>query len=212
VVDNRICQEFFLSAMIKPLIRWLKIPVNHLMINNFSDTFRYKCLQVLGIHMHSDLLNSKVIEQELNFTEPFGIKRDNHKEPSFIKYNNGYNLNGQNGIHEVHSLLTRVATKPNEFFEKKENIKILNLMNSDNIQSLIREEYFDKLLRQNSSVNLVVHQNISTLDKTFARESTWWEMKLEGKNLLLIKTGSNSTTYQTIMDTEKFLINWYPIQ
>jgi hypothetical protein len=67
-------------------------------------------------------------------------------------------------------------------------------------------------LRENFSVNVVVHQGTSTLDKPFARDNMWWEMKLEGKNLLLNKLGSNSITYQTIMDTEKFLIDWYPIQ
>jgi KaiC/GvpD/RAD55 family RecA-like ATPase len=68
VVDNKICHELFLSVMVKPLLNWLEIPVNLLMINNFTNTFRYKCKQVLGMHLHSDLLNSKVIGQELNFT------------------------------------------------------------------------------------------------------------------------------------------------
>jgi hypothetical protein len=85
-------------------------------------------------------------------------------------------------------------------------------MNSDNIQSLIGEEYFDKLLRENFSVNVVVHRSTSNWDTNIARDNIRWEMKLDGKNLLLNKTGDNSITYQTIMDTDKFLINWYPIQ
>ncbi|MDR4491004.1 MAG: gas vesicle protein GvpD P-loop domain-containing protein [Candidatus Nitrosocosmicus sp.] len=212
VVDNKICQELFLSAMIKPLLDWIKIPVNLLMVNNFSNNFRYKCQQILGIHMQTELLNNKVIVQELNFAEPFGIRRDNHSEASFIKYNDGNNLSGQEKINNVPPLLTGFTTKPNELLEKKDNIKILNLMNSDNIQSLLREDYFDKLLRENFTVNVIVHQITSTLDKTFAKDNTWWEMKVEGKNLLLNRMGSNSITYQTIMDTERFLINWYPIQ
>lgn len=212
VVDNKICYELFLSVMIKPLLNWLKVPVNLLMINNFSNAFRYKCQQVLGIHLHQDLLDTKVIGQQMNFEEPFGIKKDNYKETSFMKYNNSYNLSGQNAMQEAPPLLTDFTAKPNFSLEKKDNIKILNLMNSDNIQSLIGEEYFNKLLRENFSVNVVVHQGTSTLDKPFARDNMWWEMKLEGKNLLLNKLGSNSITYQTIMDTEKFLIDWYPIQ
>ena len=211
IVDQDIDHELFLSVLLKPLQNWLKTSSNLMMINNFNACFRNSCEKILGFHLSSDVLKSKIINQEINFTEPFGIRRDNQKELSFVEYANGAKMVSRNDSKEF-PLLTRDPSNMDESNEKGDDSKILNLINSYKLQSLLIDESFCNLLLENFAVNLVVHEGYPDKDYgNLLRNNPCVEIKLEGRNIIVFHKRKKDVFYLTISDSDGFFVNWFPV-
>lgn len=212
LLDKSLSQELFLSVLTRPLRDWLQIPTNCIMINNFDNTFKTKCEKILGIYFSSDLIHSKIINQQINFSEPFGIKKNDHFEEHDIKFAGQKKVSPQIGNSNLSSLEDKFE-EFHRFYDNKNDVRILNLLSSDKIHALLNSEQLNNLLHENFDINLVVYQNTSFDEfNDFLKNNPCWEFKIDGKNIIVNKWDGVTANYETIVDSENFFINWFLVQ
>jgi KaiC/GvpD/RAD55 family RecA-like ATPase len=211
--DMNLSYEVLLSVLLKPIIRWLgQSNDNRLMINNFDKVFRDSCIKILNHHLTEDVCKLKVIEHEIDFTEPHGIELTKGDEDS--RFNIPTNLSARKSelSKELQSDSNDILFDLKNSSSARNQINILNILNTSNMETLLSEDSFLALLSDNFTTNILVQRNspISHHLK-YLEKCVECELKTSGKNLLLEIKASNISRYQMIVDKVGLFVNWHPV-
>lgn len=211
--DDALSHEVLLSVLFKPIIIWLGMSNgNRLMINNFDKNIRESFKKILNHHLSEDVYKQKVIEQEIDFTDPHGIKLTRGDEDSRLgNFNNQYVIKSfQNKEYQSNSKELFFELKNS--LSSRNQISILNIFNTNNLEPLLSEDSFLDLLSENFAINVLIQSNplsLSPLKKL--KNCMECELKTVGKNLKLEINKYSTSRYQMIADKDGLFVNWHPI-
>ncbi len=211
-IDGIITYEVLLSVLLKPLIIWLqKSENNKLMVNNFEKDFRDLCKKIIGYHLSDDVAKTKIIEQEFNLDNPIGTKMPD----KYDQYANGRDVVMRiNPWTQANVSLPGIADSSTSKSSTKyeDQVKILNILNSTNMESLLSDNAFMNLLTDSFSTNVLIQTVpfVSTRGK-FLKNVSYCDMKTVGKNLILQIRNYDTAQYQMIVDKDRLFVTWHPI-
>ncbi len=152
-----------------------------------------------------------MIEQEIDFTDPHGIK--------LSKQNDGFTHIVDKTVPIIEPTQTREIhfdsadysnSKPS--LNNANQVQILNILNTDNIDSLLSEDSFLELLNESFALNILIQRgSFLPSQSRYLRHVTCCEFKTIGKNLLLEINNHEINRYQMILDKDRSFVNLHPI-
>ena len=208
-IDETLNYEVVLSVLLKPLLNWLQQSDDcRLMINNFEDLIRVPFLRILNYHLSEEIFKHKVLEQEIDFTNPHGLELSKYNEDSSHIF--------EKKISKKKSTLTKeIRYDPDENSKDLDNanqIQILNVLNTDNLSKLLTNDSFLDLLNNTFASNILIQRGSnSPAQMNLLRNITYCELKTIGKNLLLEMNNNEVNRYQMLLDKDRSFVNWHPI-
>ena len=210
-VGNDINNELLISLLLKPLCFWMNKTNNKIMLNNFGPGFKYLCERILSYHLSNEEAIDKLLKQEINFTDSFGVLRDKHEKEELSNYDNRTN-NDKIKLSESLNSQTDPNPKLYDSLHLKDEPNILNILNASNLLSLLNDESFLNLIQHSFAKNVIViklpEKNIKL---GFLEKGIHLEMNLVGKNILIRLFASDIILFETILDRSRLFVEWRPI-
>jgi KaiC/GvpD/RAD55 family RecA-like ATPase len=211
-IEPTLSYEVLLSVLLKPLLNWLQqSDENKLMINNFDGLIRESYKRILNHHLSEDLFKYKVIEQEIDFTDPHGIKLSKQNDDFTHIVDKTVPIRKPTQTREIHFDSADYSNlKPS--LNNANQVQILNILNTDNIDSLLSEDSFLELLNESFALNILIQRGSFLPSQIrYLRNVTCCEFKTIGKNLLLEINNHEINRYQMILDKDRSFVNLHPI-
>ena len=210
-VGNDINNELLISLLLKPLCFWMNKTNNKIMLNNFGPGFKYLCERILSYHLSNEEAIDKLLKQEINFTDSFGVIRDKHEKEELHDYDNRINFDKLK-LTEILNPQTNPNPKLYDSLNFKDEANILNILNASNLLSLLNDESFLNLIQHSFATNVIVIQLPETNMKLgFLEKGIHLEMNLVGKNILIRLFASDIILFETILDRSRLFVEWRPI-
>jgi len=211
-IDGTLNHEILLSVLLKPLLNWLQqSDENKLMINNFDGLIRESFMRILNHHLSEDLFKYKVIEQEIDFTDPHGIKLSKQNDDFVHTVDKTVPLRKSTQPREIH-IDAADYSNSNHSLKNANQVQILNILSTDNMDSLLSEDSFLELLNQSFALNILIQRGSFLPSQIrYLKNVTCCEFKTIGKNLLLEINNQDINRYQIILDKDKSFVNLHPI-
>ncbi|GKS60962.1 hypothetical protein YTPLAS21_04200 [Candidatus Nitrosocosmicus sp.] len=209
-IDETISYQVVLSVLVKPLLSWLQQSDDHrLMINNFDNFIRIPFMRFLTYHLSEEVFKHKVIEQEINFTDPHGIRLSKQNEDSTNIFEKKISREKSTQSKEIPYNLHENS---DHLFNHAPHTKILNVLNADKMDALLSEESFIDLLNETFTSNILIQRRSFTpLQIKYGKSVTYCEIKTIGKNLFLELYNHDINRYQMVLDRDRSFVNWHPI-
>lgn len=212
IMDGTLNYEVLFSVLLKPLLNWLQqSDGNRLMINNFDDLIRDSFKRILNYHLSEDLFKYKVIEHEIDFTDPHGIELPKQKDDSVHLVDRNVFIEKSTQIRE-NQFVEAEYSNPKHSSNHENHIQILNILNTDNMDSLLSEDSFLEILKESFALNILIQRGSYLPSQLkYLKNVTRCEFKTIGKNVLLEINNQDINRYQMILNKDKSFVNLYPI-
>ncbi|HEX5905132.1 MAG TPA: gas vesicle protein GvpD P-loop domain-containing protein [Candidatus Nitrosocosmicus sp.] len=211
--DKSLSNEVLLSVLLKPIITWLgQSNDNRLMINNFDEAFRDSCKNILSHHLSEEICKLKIIEQEIDFTGPHAIKLTKQNQDSIFDISKKLSVTNSTQTKKFRSDADAFLSKLNTPLNSRNQINILNIINTNNMETLLSEDSFLDLLTKTFTTNIMIQR--SSLISSHLRNLNnciECELKISGKNLLFEIKTCDKSRYQMIVDKDRLFVNWHPV-
>ena len=207
-VGNDIKNELLLSLLLKPLCFWMNKTNNKIMLNNFGAGFKYLCERILSYHLSNEEVIDKLLKQEINFTDSFGVLRDKQEKVELSNYDNIIN---HDKIKLTKSLDSQIDPNPKLYdsLHLKDETNILNILDASNLLSLLNDEAFLDLLQHSFATNVIIINLPETNMKLrFLEKGIHLEINLVGKNILIKLFDRDIMMFETILDRSRLFVEW----
>lgn len=208
LVGNNINNELLLSLLLKPLCFWMNKTNNKMMLNNFGPGFKSLCERILSYHLSNKEVLDKLIKQEINFTDTFGVLKDKHEKEQLGDYDNRIN---HDKIKLTDSLSSQTDPDPKLLgsLNFKDEANILNILSATNLLSLLNDESFLNLLQYTFATNVIVIKLSETnMNLAFLEKGIHFEMNLVGRNILIRLFDRDIILLETILDRSRLFVEW----
>jgi KaiC/GvpD/RAD55 family RecA-like ATPase len=207
-VGNDINNELLLSLLLKPLCFWMNKTNNKIMLNNFGSGFKYLCERILSYHLSNEEVKDKLLKQEINFTDSFGVRGDKQEKVELSNYDNIIN---HDKIKLTESLDSQIDPNPKLYdsLHLKDETNILNILDASNLLSLLNDEAFLDLLQHSFATNVIIINLPETNMKLrFLEKGIHLEINLVGKNILIKLFDRDIIMLETILDRSRLFVEW----
>ena len=205
--------EVLLSVLLKPIINWLaQSNENRLMINNFDEAFRDSCKKILSHHLSEDVFKLKIIEQQIDFTGPHAINLTKQNEDSRFNISKKLSVKKSTQTKEFQNDTEVFLSDLRSTLNGRNQINILNIINTDNMQTLLSEDSFLNLLTETFTTNILIQRSsLMSSHSKYLENCIDCELKTAGKNLLSEIKKFDTNRYQMIVDKDSLFVNWHPV-
>lgn len=209
-VENEISNELLISLLLKPLCFWMDKTDHKLMLNNFGPGFRYSCERILNYHLSKDIVTNKLITQEIDFSNSYGIHSDQSDMENFHGRENGIDFEKIKQL----SVNSKTSNDPKLYnsLPKQDETKILNILNASNLWSLIDNESILKILQNNFAKNVIIVNNSKrNLNHQLTEKGIIVKMNLVGKNVMIRLSDDDIILFETIVEKSRLFVEWRPV-
>ena len=200
--------DSLLSLLLKPLCFWMNKTNNKIMLNNFGAGFKYLCERILSYHLSNEEVIDKLLKQEINFTDSFGVLRDKQEKVELSNYDNIIN---HDKIKLTKSLDSQIDPNPKLYdsLHLKDETNILNILDASNLLSLLNDEAFLDLLQHSFATNVIIINLPETNMKLrILEKGIHLEINLVGKNILIKLFDRDIMMFETILDRSRLFVEW----
>ena len=168
--------------------------------------------KILNHYLSEDVFKLKILEEEIDFTGPHGIKLSKWNEDSIMNISkelSAKKLAQKKGLQsDPDDLLTNLKSQESS----ANQINILNILDVSKMETLISEDSFLDLLSENFTTNILVQRNPPVSSHyNYLENCIECELKTVGKNLLFEIRNCDTNRYQMIVDKDGLFVNWHPI-
>jgi hypothetical protein len=210
-VGDNINHELLISLLLKPICFWMNKTNNKIMLNNFGTGFKCLCERILSYHLSNEEVIDKLLKQEINFTDSFGVLRNKHEKEEL----SNYDIRAINDKKKLTGSLNS-QTDPNpklyDSLHLKDETNILNILDASNLLSLLNDEAFLDLLQHSFATNVIIINLPETNMKLkFLEKGIHLEINLVGKNILIKLFDRDIMMFETILDRSRLFVEWHHI-
>jgi hypothetical protein len=211
--DEALSYEVLLSVLLKPIIKWLgQSNDNRMMINNFDQAFHDSCKKILSYHLSEDVCELKIIEQEIDFTGLHAIKLTKQAEDSMLNTSKKLSVKKSSQSEKFQSNADALLSGLKTLSNSRNQISILNIINTNNMNTLLSEDSFLDLLTKTFKTNILIQRNsLISSHLNYLENCIECELKSVGKNLLFEIKTDDTSRYQMIVNKDSSFVNWHPV-